>query len=236
MRDKHLWNAVPFDHPADGLLLNQDVINIQVHRGTEGRGSNYCGHPHKCQGFDGLPQNSGHPGGLYGVFHSCIQQLPDRFHRIFIFPIDRMGCTQFLGKLETLIMNINGDDRRASHRPGRHQRTQADRTTTETGDTGSRPGVQGIQYSTGPGLNPATQGAENVQIHLPVHFHHILLTGQCVSCKGRLAKESGEILSVPMDATGRVRTVHDEIQFCKILTNVWVTCETILASSTIGKR
>src|ERR1700674_1671211 len=86
-----------------------------------------------------------------------------------------MRRTEFLGELEALGVDIDGDNGRCANEARRHQGAEADGADTKNGDGCARARGKGIQYCPSAGLKAAAKRAEQIQRRILVHFDSVAL-------------------------------------------------------------
>ena len=81
-------------------------------------------------------------------------------------------------------------------------------------DRGAELGFEADEHRPAPRLYPAAQGAEQLQLHVLPHLHHVALVGDGVGAERGLAEERGHLLAVLLQALYALGT---EVQGVHIL-------------------
>src|SRR5713101_57912 len=149
---------------------------------------------------DRLTENGQPAAGLDRVL--CAEasgQSEQRWHRVIVCRIDRVGRPEFGRQLQAGGVHVDGDDPRCRREHRGHDRDQADAAGAEDDDGAPRLRACDVEDRPGAGLDAAAQWCELRQVGVVVDLHRGPGADQGMSGKRGLAEE------MPMQITARAR-------------------------------
>ena len=208
--NEQLGHGVALYDARHRLSLRHDLAeHVDGHLGRDA----HDGHgAQRAQRGQALVDDRGDAGRLDRVMGARPRRLPYLLDHVHLGAVEGIVGAQLARQLEAALVHVDRDDGPASRDLRRHDGAKPHRAAAVHDDRGAERGLEAGEHRPAARLDAAAQGAEQLQLHVIGHLHHVALVGDGVGGKGGLPEERGHrppVLLQALDSLGaEVQVVH----------------------------
>src|SRR5690625_4425835 len=205
-RDELLRNRGTLDDGLEGPALRQRAADLEADLLAGCRGADGDEHAPGAEGAGCIADHGGDGGGVERVVHAAAAGDPLQLgEQVLGRGVDGVRRAQRPSELEAGVVDVDADDRAARDGRGCHEGREPDGSGPEDDDRAPRLRPHLVEHGPGAGVEPAAQGAEQLERGVLVDDDDAVLRHVGVSGEGGLPEEVGaDHLAVLAEGRGAV--------------------------------